>query len=76
MGTNCYILAPNYCFDRTDIPMREQGFSTARATVIGNDVWIGRDVLMTPGRKVSSLLAVYYAKTFLNILLLEVIRHD
>ena len=53
MGPNCYILAQNHRFDRTDIPMGEQGFSPAKPTVIGSDVWIGRDVLMTPGRTIS-----------------------
>lgn len=53
MGPNCYILAQNHRFDRTDIPMGDQGFSPAERTVIGNDVWIGRDVLMTPGRKIA-----------------------
>ncbi len=33
--------------------MGEQGFSPAKPTVIGSDVWIGRDVLMTPGRRIS-----------------------
>ena len=32
--------------------MREQGFTPKQQTVIGNDVWIGRDVLMTPGRTI------------------------
>ena len=53
MGPNCYILAQNHKFDRTDIPMIQQGFEMPRQTVIGNDVWIGRDVLMTPGRNIA-----------------------
>lgn len=53
MGPNCYILAQNHKFDRTDVPMIQQGFDTPRQTIIGNDVWIGRDVLMTPGRKIA-----------------------
>jgi len=54
MGPNCYILAGNHCFDRTDIPMIEQGFQPTKKTTIGNDVWIGRDVLMTPGRTIAN----------------------
>ena len=52
MGPNCHILAQNHRFDRTDIPMIKQGFSAAPPTIIEDDVWIGRDVLMTPGRHI------------------------
>ena len=34
MGPNCYIFSANHAFDRTDIPMCEQGHSRAKATVI------------------------------------------
>ncbi len=55
MGPNCYILANNHKFDRTDIPMNQQGFQSKgnKQTVIDDDVWIGRDVTMTPGRHIS-----------------------
>lgn len=53
MGPNVYILAQNHKFDRIDCPMIQQGFSAKKQTLIGNDVWIGRDVLMTPGRTIS-----------------------
>lgn len=53
MGPNCYILDVNHVFERTDIPMIRQGKTTKKTTVIGNDVWIGRDVLMTPGRTIA-----------------------
>lgn len=52
MGPNCYILPHNHKFDRIDVPMCKQGFLPKMQTVIGDDVWIGRDVLMTPGRNV------------------------
>lgn len=52
MGPNCYILASNHSFDRTDIPMIEQGFSIKKQTLIEDDVWIGRNVIMTPGRTI------------------------
>ena len=52
MGPNVYILQRNHAFDRTDIPMVEQGYTANKQTVIGDDVWIGRDVLMTPGRTI------------------------
>lgn len=50
MGPNCRILPHNHNFERIDIPMNHQGFSPKLSTKIEDDVWIGRDVLMTPGR--------------------------
>lgn len=52
MGPNTYILVHNHAFDRTDITMREQGIYERKQTIIEDDVWIGRDVLMTPGRTI------------------------
>lgn len=52
MGPRCYILTENHCTERTDIPMCQQGYSIRKQTVIGNDVWIGREVLFTPGRTI------------------------
>lgn len=59
MGPNCYILASNHAFSRIDIPMIQQGHTVKKQTVIEDDVWIGRDVLMTPGRiiKTGSIIA-------------------
>lgn len=55
MGPNCYILRYNHAYDRIDIPMRLQGYKTKGnvQTIIGDDVWIGMNVLMTPGRHIS-----------------------
>ena len=53
MGPNCYILDINHVFERIDIPMIKQGKTTKQITHIGNDVWIGRDVFMTPGRTIA-----------------------
>lgn len=52
MGPNCFILNRNHNFDRVDLPIIEQGYGEAKQTVIGSDVWIGRDVTFTPGRTV------------------------
>ena len=52
MGPNCYILDANHSFDDLSNPMMFQGRKPVQQTVIGNDVWIGRDVLMTPGRTI------------------------
>ena len=52
MGPNCYILKRNHDFSRTDIPMLKQGYRPDVATIIEDDVWIGRNVTMTPGRHI------------------------
>jgi len=52
MGPKCYILDSNHSFERTDVPMIKQGHLEKKQTVIEDDVWIGREVLMTPGRTV------------------------
>ena len=52
MGPNVYILAANHQFNRTDIPMCNQAGSIAKQTIIEDDIWIGRQVIFTPGRKV------------------------
>lgn len=49
MGTDVTIITRNHRFDRTDIPMMEQGFGEERPVYIGNDVWIGDRVLILPG---------------------------
>ena len=50
MGPKCRILNQNHNFDRTDIPMCNQGLGPKLHCVIEDDVWIGREVLITPGR--------------------------
>lgn len=50
MGPNCCFLTRNHAFSRIDIPINQQGFQEKKQTIIGNDCWIGRDVLATPGR--------------------------
>ena len=55
MGPNCYVIKYNHNFSRVDIPMNQQGFQSEEnvLTIIEDDVWIGMNVLMTPGRKIS-----------------------
>ena len=53
MGPNCYILTQNHKFDDLDIPMNKQGFTRGYQTIIEDNVWIGRNVTMTPGRHIS-----------------------
>ena len=52
MGPNCYIGSMNHVFDSTDEPMNVQGSTNPKQTIIGNDVWIGRNVMRTPGRNI------------------------
>ena len=49
MGTDVTIITRNHRFERTDIPMMEQGFQPEKPVYIGDDVWIGDRVLILPG---------------------------
>ena len=49
MGTDVTIITRNLCFERTDVPMMEQGFYPEEPVYIGDDVWIGDRVLILPG---------------------------
>ena len=49
MGSDCVIYSRNHAFDRTDIPMMQQGYQPEKPVVIGNDVWIGGHVILLPG---------------------------
>ena len=51
MGPDVKIYCRNHNYDRTDIPIQLQG-KTTKPTIIGNDVWIGANVLITAGVKV------------------------
>ncbi len=50
MGPNCYILENNHSFKNIEEPMMFQGKTIRKKTIIEDDVWVGRDVIMTPGR--------------------------
>lgn len=52
MGPNCTILDRNHRFERTDIPMIQQGDTERKPTTIEDDVWIGCQVLIMPGRTI------------------------
>jgi len=52
MGPNVTIYYSNHKFNRTDIPMNQQGFGEPKITIIEDDVWIGSHVIMTPGRHI------------------------
>lgn len=49
MGPEVVIYTSGHAHDRIDIPMRLQGASEIKPVSIGNDVWIGRRVMIMPG---------------------------
>lgn len=49
MGPDCIIYNQMHRFDRTDIPMNQQGYHPRKPVTIGNDVWIGSRVTIMPG---------------------------
>lgn len=53
MGPNCIIFQSNHKTDDTSTPMMFQGMTERKQTIIGDDVWIGQNVTMTPGRHIS-----------------------
>lgn len=53
MGPNCFILDSNHTVSDISKPMCFQGMAKSKRTIIEDDVWIGRDVKMTPGRHIS-----------------------
>jgi maltose O-acetyltransferase len=54
MGPNCTILGINHDIKRTDVPMIEQGYSRPRPPIIEDDVWIGANVTILPGRRIGT----------------------
>ena len=54
MGPDVVIYTSGHRFDRMDIPMMEQGSTEEEPVVIGNDVWIGRRVMIMPGVKIGN----------------------
>ena len=54
MGPCVKMFVQNHNFSRTDIPMNQQGDSSIRPIVIGDDVWIGANVIILPGVSVGT----------------------
>jgi maltose O-acetyltransferase len=52
MGPEVIIYNKNHNFSRTDIPMIEQGMTDSLKTIIEDDVWIGRRVIILPGKTI------------------------
>lgn len=54
MGPNCIMRTYSHAHDRIDIPMDQQGFEPERVMHIGDDVWIGTNVIILPGVNIGS----------------------
>jgi maltose O-acetyltransferase len=52
MGPDCIIYHANHKFSDIKTPMCFQGHEHPKQTVIGDDVWIGGRVIITPGKKI------------------------
>lgn len=50
MGPNVTVYDSNHNFSRLDVPMVFQGTSRVGKTIIEDDVWIGSNVIILPGR--------------------------
>ena len=49
IGPDVIILTQNHRFDRTDIPIQQQGYLPQEPVVIQDDVWIGTRAIILPG---------------------------
>ena len=54
MGPNCIMYTYSHEHSRIDIPMDQQGFEKERVMHIGDDVWIGTNVIILPGVNIGS----------------------
>lgn len=54
MGPYCTMMTYSHKHDSLDIPMDQQGFEPERVKYIGDDVWIGRNVIVLPGANIGS----------------------
>lgn len=55
MGPQCIFLdSVTHVIDRLDVPMIKQGKKPVAPIVIGDDVWIGRETMVLPGKNIGS----------------------
>lgn len=54
MADDVKIFTRNHAFSRLDIPMCEQGTQNERKVIIGDDVWIGTNVIILPGSRIGN----------------------
>lgn len=52
MGPEVVIYTQNHSSNDINIPMQNQGYDDIEAVVIGDDVWLGRRVIILPGVKI------------------------
>lgn len=57
MGPNVKIYTKNHGTDRLDIPIAMQDI-IFKETTIGNDVWLGANVIITPGVKIGNHVVI------------------
>ncbi len=53
MGPHAKIWTQTHNFERTDIPIKRQGYNYQKVT-IGDDVWIGANAFIMPGTEIGS----------------------
>jgi maltose O-acetyltransferase len=53
MGPDVKIYTKNHKFDSIDVPIQLQGH-TSEKTIIGDDVWLGANVIVLPGVSIGS----------------------
>ncbi len=54
MGPGCTLLGTNHNFQRTDVPMITQGNRPSAPPIIEDDVWLGANVTVLPGRRIGT----------------------
>jgi maltose O-acetyltransferase len=52
MGQNVIVFGAKHNFESVDIPMIKQGVTISKPVIIEDDVWIGSNVIIMPGRVV------------------------
>lgn len=52
MAAECVFYTRNHESSRTDIPMSQQGETVPRPIYVGDDVWLGRRVMVMPGVRI------------------------
>lgn len=57
IGPNCAILSSNYRYDRLDLPLHAQGF-TSQGVRIGRNVWIGANSVVLDGARIGNNVIV------------------
>lgn len=54
IGRNLTVIPRDHCFERTDIPMIQQGFTKIEPIIIDDDIWIGDNVTILKGVHIHS----------------------